>query len=347
VSTLGGVILPAVVTAVVGVLVMESYQTTPWLADKLMQWSVRLRYADNPERGKVRGEELTSVLEDLPTLFKLPTAGGFLLRALASRLANRRGRARREPAAVQRSLGARFRIALVKAGLAFVCAGTVFGIEFALADRVASVNTGQSILGGFGGIDWIIILLFGVTAGILAAIESVARPPKFYHGLIGGITLTLFLGVLGAMGILLVIGPSALLSGIAFSGIAFGVATALTCALTVKSKYIGVIISAWVNLAGVALTALANWLSSEWVANAVWFSGLGLALGVLAGFAAVVERAHREKYARGGSPVIVRGSRMRMIDAAPIPAVLADSLSGPDAVNPESSIPIGEAPRQE
>lgn len=117
-STLGGVILSAVVTAVVGVLVMESYQTTPWLADKLMQWSVRLRYADNPERGKVRGEELISLLEGLPTLFKLPTAGGFILRALAYRLANRRGHARREPPAVQRSLGARFRIALVKAGLA-------------------------------------------------------------------------------------------------------------------------------------------------------------------------------------------------------------------------------------
>jgi hypothetical protein len=83
---LWGVLLSAVVTAVVGVLVMESYQTTPWLADKLMRWSVRLRYADNPERGKVRGEELTSLLEDLPTLFKFPTACGFLLRALAYRL---------------------------------------------------------------------------------------------------------------------------------------------------------------------------------------------------------------------------------------------------------------------
>jgi hypothetical protein len=86
VSTLGEVILSAVVTAVVGVLVMESYQTTPWLADKLMQWSVRVRYADNPHRAKVRGEELIGLLEDLPTLFKLPTAGWFLLRALACRL---------------------------------------------------------------------------------------------------------------------------------------------------------------------------------------------------------------------------------------------------------------------
>lgn len=53
-STLGAAILSAVVTAVVGVLVMEFYQTTPWLADKLMQWSVRVRYADNLQRAKVR-----------------------------------------------------------------------------------------------------------------------------------------------------------------------------------------------------------------------------------------------------------------------------------------------------
>ncbi|MDQ3765640.1 MAG: hypothetical protein M3460_30775 [Actinomycetota bacterium] len=79
----GAVILTAAVTAVVTLLVVESYQTTPWLADKLMQWSVRLRYSDNPERAKVRGEELISLLGDLPTLFKFPTAGWFFLRAFA------------------------------------------------------------------------------------------------------------------------------------------------------------------------------------------------------------------------------------------------------------------------
>jgi Bacterial PH domain len=81
----GAVILTAAVTAVVTLLVVESYQTTPWLGDKLMQWSVRLRYSDNPERAKVRGEELISLLGDLPTLFKFPTAGWFFLRALAYR----------------------------------------------------------------------------------------------------------------------------------------------------------------------------------------------------------------------------------------------------------------------
>jgi Bacterial PH domain len=85
VSTLGVAILSAVVTAVVGVLVMEFYQTTPWLADKMMQWSVRVRYDDNPQRAKMRGEELIGLLEDLPMLFKFPTAAWFFLRALAYR----------------------------------------------------------------------------------------------------------------------------------------------------------------------------------------------------------------------------------------------------------------------
>ncbi|HET9253776.1 MAG TPA: PH domain-containing protein [Pseudonocardiaceae bacterium] len=79
--TLGGVILSAVITA----LVMELVQTTPWLADKLMQWSVRVRYADNPQRAEVRREELIGILEGLPRLFKLPTACWFFLSAVAYR----------------------------------------------------------------------------------------------------------------------------------------------------------------------------------------------------------------------------------------------------------------------
>jgi hypothetical protein len=79
--TLGGVVLSAVIT----VLVMELFQTTPWLADKLMQRSVRIRYADNPQRAEVRGEELIGILEGLPRLFKLPTAGWFFLCAVAYR----------------------------------------------------------------------------------------------------------------------------------------------------------------------------------------------------------------------------------------------------------------------
>lgn len=149
---------------------MESYQTTSWLADKLMRWSVRLRYTDTPERATVRGEELTSLLEDLPTLFKLPTAGGFLLRVLAYRLAHRRSHSRCEPRADQRRLGARFRIALVKAGLVVVCTGTVSWLELTLVDSVTSASVGQNLVG---------ISVFSLGVGVAAAIESVVRPRDF------------------------------------------------------------------------------------------------------------------------------------------------------------------------
>jgi hypothetical protein len=88
------VLLTAIVTAVVGLFVTESYQTTPWLANKFMRWSVRLRYTDNPERATVREEELLGLLADLPTLFKLPTAVVFLVHVFAYRLIDRRNRAR-------------------------------------------------------------------------------------------------------------------------------------------------------------------------------------------------------------------------------------------------------------
>lgn len=121
------ILLTAVITAVVGLLVTESYQSTPWLAGKFMRWSVRLRYPDNPERAAVRGEELTSLLADLPTLFKLPTAAGFLLRALASRAAHRRKHTKREPRAVRHSLG------MAEALLVILCPGTALGVEFVIA----------------------------------------------------------------------------------------------------------------------------------------------------------------------------------------------------------------------
>jgi hypothetical protein len=141
-TDLGKVIFLAVVTAVVGLLVMESYQTTPWLADRVIKWSVRLRYADSPERAQVRGEELIALLGDLPTLFKLPTAGAFLLRALVYRLANRRSPARRKPRAVQRFLGVRFRIALARSVLVVVCVGAVFGMEAVYAVNAAYLPAG-------------------------------------------------------------------------------------------------------------------------------------------------------------------------------------------------------------
>lgn len=309
----GRVILLAVVTAVVSLLVMESYQTTPWLAHRLMQWSVRLRYTDNPARAKVRGEELTALLGDLPTLFKLPTAGAFLLRALAYRLAHRRRPARREPRAVRRSLGVRFRTALVKAGLVVICVGGVIGIEilFGIGIKIA--------FGGVVGIAFGRLVLFALSVGVWAAIESAVRPPRFPHGLFGGIACVLILLIPFCS--VLYVGPGEASLTALFSGVEFGVATRLTCALVGKFKDVGVIIGVLVNIAGVASSMLADLFAVP-----VVFSGLGLAAGVLAGFATAV---------------------IRRSDPVPTPAVLVDSLSGSDAVNPEPPITIGEPSRHE
>jgi hypothetical protein len=125
------VLLTAVVTAVAGLFVTEFYQTTPWLANKFMRWSVRLRYTNNPERATVREEELLGLLEDLPTLFKLPTAVVFLVRAFAYRLIDRRNRARS------------ICITLNKTGLILVWA--IVGLPFF---GIAAANEGNCRLSG-------------------------------------------------------------------------------------------------------------------------------------------------------------------------------------------------------
>lgn len=88
-TDLGQAVLIAVLTVVASLIVTESYQTTPWLANKLMRWSVHFRYTNNPERAMIREEELIGLLGEMPTLLKLPVAGGFFLRALAYHLITR------------------------------------------------------------------------------------------------------------------------------------------------------------------------------------------------------------------------------------------------------------------
>jgi hypothetical protein len=257
----GKVLLIAVVTAVVGLLVTESYQSTPWLADKCMRWSVRLRYTDNPERATVRGEELTSLLADLPTLFKLPTAAGFLLRALAYRAAHRRTHARRQPRPVQHSRGARFRIALAKAVLVILCTGTVFGVEVSIV---------------FAPIKFLALSACGLTAGIVVGSEVVARP-RFRSRFIGGIMCALaVLATLSAFGLhdlatavsgapFVGVSVSALLSGTAF-----WLAAALVGALTGKSRYVGFTLGSLVNIMGFVLSIFANMFANSFSQPWLW-----------------------------------------------------------------------------
>jgi hypothetical protein len=435
-----------------------------------MRWSVHLRYTDNPERAAIRGEELISLLGELPTLFKLLTAGAFLLRALAYRITNYGSHARlavkrdvfllpafylfsvfvfsayarlgdiateswlllpwlygaiilillvwrdRAPVTVfiiqwaltvaswpilpffvpmigipvalsavsfcrsrkvsllallasiipmgldaavpfrvyptpaeqlqsfignaivlafvtvgawgagrvawatqqhvqhqmqlpsdERSLGARLRIAVVKTGSVVVCTGTIFGLELVLSVR------------GFPPASTGVLVMYGLGCGVLAAIESVARPPSFYHGLTGSITVTLFLFALAVWSP----PPGGIMSTFAIPlsiGMAFGAATALTCVLVRKLEYPGVVIGALANILSITLTTLTHSLSPVWLAFIAKWSGVGFAVGVLAGFAAAIER------------------RMRMIDSGPTSVVLPVSLPGPCVTNPEPSI---------
>jgi RNA polymerase sigma factor (sigma-70 family) len=62
---------------VAGLLANEFCELSPWCARKLVRWSAFRRYAD-PDRAKMRAEELTSVINDRPgNLFKLITAVSF------------------------------------------------------------------------------------------------------------------------------------------------------------------------------------------------------------------------------------------------------------------------------
>ena len=319
-TDLGELLLPAVIAAVVSVVVMESYQTTPWLADKLMRWSVRLRYADNPERAKVRGEELIGLLEDLPTLFKLPTAGGFVLRALAYRLANHRSHPRRQPRAVQHSLGTRFRIALFEASLVVVCTGTVIWTELVLVDYMLYVYT-----------DSILTITWSLMVGIAAASEVAARPFKVPHGLVGGIIYTFSVSAFATVYSMpsFFVGLTALLSGTTF-----GVASSVTYVLVRKFrhrkfKHIGVIVGTLINIAGVILLVFAILGISN--SDVLWFSGVGFASGAVAGFAVAVARRAQDKIGRSSNSAVVRASVISTRStSAPKPSIPMSEPKRPD-----------------
>jgi AAA ATPase domain len=70
------------VSVIVGFLVNEACDVSPWCAHYLVRWSVRLRYA-NPERRRIRGDELVALIDERPgKLLKLGTGLGFLVAAL-------------------------------------------------------------------------------------------------------------------------------------------------------------------------------------------------------------------------------------------------------------------------
>jgi hypothetical protein len=68
---------------ILGLLVNECCEVSPWLARNLVRWSARRRYA-NPRRAEIRAEELVGLIDARPgKLFKLVTALGFVITATA------------------------------------------------------------------------------------------------------------------------------------------------------------------------------------------------------------------------------------------------------------------------
>lgn len=171
----------AVITAVITLVVLEYYEATPWLARKLMRWSVRLRYTD-PERISVRQEELAALLEDVPKIGKLLTATGFFLTALTYRLTHpRHHRTRKQDQPIQRSVAIRTGTALVRAGLATLIVVILFGLEVGAA--LLSQKSPPSLDSTLP-----VILIFAVPAGLATAVEALIWP-KLPTGLIGSATL--------------------------------------------------------------------------------------------------------------------------------------------------------------
>ncbi|MGH3811327.1 MAG: hypothetical protein ACRDUV_02575 [Pseudonocardiaceae bacterium] len=77
-----GQILLAIIT---GLAVNECCDVSPWAARKLVRWSARRRYAP-PARAELRAEELAAYIDARPgRLFKLITALGFAVAAVATR----------------------------------------------------------------------------------------------------------------------------------------------------------------------------------------------------------------------------------------------------------------------
>jgi hypothetical protein len=107
---------------VLGLLVNECCELSPWVAVRLVRWAARLRYSDTPERAAIRGEELTALVNDRPgKLFKLLTALGFTLRALTTTALRTAPRKLRRLAASAR----RFAKPIRDAGVHVVCIGVL------------------------------------------------------------------------------------------------------------------------------------------------------------------------------------------------------------------------------
>lgn len=110
-----------IVAIILGLVINECGEVSPWLADKIVTWAARIRWPDSVE------EKRRHVIDRPGKLFKLITACGLGVAALSHLL----GRRRQQP---HLALAARFRIGLASALLAGGLAASAPFIAAAIAD---------------------------------------------------------------------------------------------------------------------------------------------------------------------------------------------------------------------
>lgn len=281
---------------VAGLFAMEYFDITGWLAHKLVRWSVRLRYRE-PERLAAREEELAALINDLPRLFRLPTAIGFASTAVVCSLMRHR-RARRETYP-RLSPGERAVAALRGPGLVLAPALVLFGLEFAVA---------ASLISGFGvsslAVAALAGLVMGLAAGLLAVVEVLAAP-RLAAGLASGLTLGLLITLGGHS-------AAGFVCGLCL-GTGFGLGIAFAAGSTVRfsSRIIGIALPGLLSLIFIAaFVVLMNggdplnggslpkgfwWVAGSWLT-------FGSAAGCVAGIANSVAGSGRTRHPRSSQP---------------------------------------------
>ncbi|MCA1708421.1 MAG: hypothetical protein LC808_36140 [Actinobacteria bacterium] len=165
---------------------------------------------------------------------------------------------------------------LVQTCLAIVGTGAVFGLEVGLMLALGYYDFLQPAL------------MLGAAAGLLTAIEAVARPPRIPPGLVGGITLGVIFMILG-VATSEATSEFAIVLGAGLSiGVAFGLATVLVSLLILRSRRVGATLGGVLNIAAISLFAVAG--SNLSVIGSIT---LGFAAGCLSGLVASIGRTTR------------------------------------------------------
>ena len=130
--------------AVLALALNEVCDLSPWAADKVVRWAADVRYSD-PERAKVRGEELSALISARPgKLFKLITALCFAAAAVRAWAA----RAAADLSVHRPSISASGAVTLKKAAVAAVACTAALGALTALPSGPSGLARDGGQVGG-------------------------------------------------------------------------------------------------------------------------------------------------------------------------------------------------------